>query len=207
MTINKLLLSGSSLNPLSEFYVAAISKLGIDCTISNPNNDLPNPLEYDALLLCGGLDVNPVRYGCHEVHPTTEIDVLRDDREFKLFAEFMYHSKPVFGICRGCQLINVGFGGTLWQDLPSQHGISHANPRDVEMLTHCVTWSDGSVQTVNSAHHQAIKTLGEGLVAVAKSEDGLIEAIRHEKLPVAAVQWHPERMEQNLEFLFNMVIT
>lgn len=110
--------------------------------------------------------------------------------------------KPVLGICRGIQFINVSLGGTLWQDLPTEHPseISHRQGKPYDQATHCVSLSGplrelmGKQETaVNSRHHQAVKELAPGLSAMAFSLDGLIEAAwMPEKRFVWAVQWHPE---------------
>lgn len=113
----------------------------------------------------------------------------------------MEEKKPVFGICRGLQLINVFFGGSLHQDLPDcavHRCISstqdNAHPTRVERNSFLFRAYGEECIRVNSAHHQGIKGLGEALRPVQYSEDGLIEGLCHETLPIWAVQWHPERM-------------
>ncbi len=111
---------------------------------------------------------------------------------------FLAAKKPIMGICRGMQLINVALGGTLYQDIPTQLGYEHPH------AAHEVVAREGSELsrlfgrrfTVNSYHHQAVKKLGEGLIAdaVFAEDERLVEAVHHETLPVAAYQWHPERM-------------
>jgi len=160
----------------------------------------------DGLVLQGGADVSPLTYGESPLKPAWEGDRIRDMYEIDLLQEFVAAGKPVLGICRGLQLINVAFGGTLYQDIAAQHGnpIDHHNPEAYDQHFHVVTFiagsglarlypSLGSVR-VNSIHHQAVKTLGKDLVAEALSvDDALIEAIRW-KGPghVIGVQWHPE---------------
>lgn len=149
----------------------------------------------DGLMLCGGFDVSPQRYTCNDVALLGECDIERDDIEFRLLEAFVNARKPVFGICRGMQLINCYFGGNLWEDLPTQLEVQH---RDIEHEIICEKGSRianimGEHFTVNSFHHQAIKELGDGLIVTAKCGD-IIEAIEHTKLPIWAVQFHPERM-------------
>ena len=113
---------------------------------------------------------------------------------------FVKAEKPVFGICRGHQLINVFLGGTLIQDLPQAQ--THSRCGASVDKVHVVRSESGSLLhalygerfSVNSAHHQAIERLGEGLVITQWAPDGVIEAVEHTTLPVFSVQWHPERM-------------
>ncbi len=190
------------LNPLYAMGLAALGRTPLVTGVDDPQAD---PLAYDALLLCGGVDIDPARFGepLLEGAPV-EIDHARDDLELSLLAAFIGAGKPVLGICRGLQVINVGLGGTLWQDLPSQCGLVHSAPKGEEAMTHEV-YMDSGVLLVNSFHHQAVKELGYGLRCLGRAEDGVVEAIRHETLPIAAVQWHPERMEDGLSLLFTLL--
>lgn len=152
----------------------------------------------DGLYLPGGGDIEPHRYG--EVpHPLCGApEEGRDELEFTLGKAFLEAKKPIFGICRGLQVLNVLLGGTLWQDLSDQTGLTH--PDD---SVHQVKTAEGSLLRrlfgaefpVNSYHHQGVKDLAPGLVPEAGDGSGqLVEAFSHETLPVWAVQWHPERM-------------
>ena len=152
----------------------------------------------DGLYLTGGDDVEPWRYGEETLPCCGEPEEGRDALELTLIRAFLRAEKPVLGICRGLQVLNVALGGTLWQDIPEQTGLLHPNDS-----VHWVRSAEGSLLRelfgerfqVNSYHHQAVRTLAPGLVAEAWDETGkLIEGIRHETLPVWAVQWHPERM-------------
>ena len=160
----------------------------------------------DGLVLQGGADVSPLTYGDTPLKPEWEGDRIRDMYEIDLLQEFVAAGKPVLGICRGLQLINVAFGGTLYQDIAAQHGnpIHHHNPEAYDQHFHEVKFMAGSgleklyqnvgSVRVNSIHHQAVKTLGKDLAAEALSvDDSLIEAIRW-KGPshVVGIQWHPE---------------
>lgn len=159
----------------------------------------------DGLVLQGGADVSPSTYGETPLAPQWAGDRLRDVYEIELVHEFVEAGKPVLGICRGAQLINVAFGGTLYQDIPTQLGGSQVHVTDAyEKHRHEIRFEPGSglarlyrgVQkpVVTSIHHQSIKALGRGLAVEAWSEpDGVVEAIRASgKGYVLAVQWHPE---------------
>jgi putative glutamine amidotransferase len=161
----------------------------------------------DGLVLTGGEDIHPALYGAepspHAYPPSRERDLF----ELALFATARQRELPILGICRGIQLVNVGLGGTLFQDLPSERPgpVAHDPGGARDARTHAVRLQEGSRAahalggtelTVNSFHHQAVDRLGAGLVATGWSEDGLIEAA---ETPADApwlltVQWHPEEM-------------
>lgn len=143
---------------------------------------------FNGFLFTGGQDVS----SCPE----------RDKEETLLLQKALEADKPILGICRGLQFINVFLGGTLWQDLPLQHpsAIVHRQGKPYGVPTHQVSIS-GELQSllgkdildVNTLHHQAVKDLGNGLTPMAVAPDGLIEAVRlQDKRFVWAVQWHPE---------------
>ena len=159
----------------------------------------------DGLVLQGGADVSPSTYGETPRAPQWAGDRLRDVYEMELVHEFIEAGKPVLGICRGAQLINVAFGGTLYQDIPTQLPESQVHVTDgYERHRHDIRFEPGSglarmyrgVQkpAVTSIHHQSVKALGRGLRVEAWSEpDGVVEAIRgNGRSYVFAVQWHPE---------------
>lgn len=162
--------------------------------------------EFDGLLLQGGSDVSPCSYGEEPMRPEWSGDAIRDRYEIELVREFEASGKPILGICRGLQLINVAFGGSLYQDIQTQLPTArdHRNWEIYDYNLHTVRFEKGSrleslypsvsVGKVNSIHHQAIKDLGKGLVVEAVSEsDGIVEAVRKkEGSSVFAVQWHPE---------------
>ena len=162
--------------------------------------------ELDGLVLQGGNDVAPQSYGETPLDPEWGGDIVRDRYEMELINAFVEAGKPVFGICRGLQVINVNFGGTLFQDLPTQRPgpLMHVNRGHYERNLHGVRiepgsrlaalYGDGHTGTINSIHHQGIKDLAPSFSVEARApDDGMIEAIRHQgPAYVAAVQWHPE---------------
>ena len=155
---------------------------------------------YDGLLLPGGGDINPARYG-QEDHGSTMINDELDKLQFAILDDFVKKGKPVFGICRGHQVINVYFGGTMIQHLSTS--FRHARKLEEPDKVHaCTAYEESWLAKIygtnfshNSAHHQAVDRLGENLMVDSRcTEDGTIEAIHHAILPVYSVQWHPERM-------------
>lgn len=187
----KLLLSGK---PRIEYYVDAAERLGAEVVAEYlPAIDT----QYDGLILCGGCDVDPKYYN-EEINGSINIDINRDENEFALLKAYIDAGKPVFGICRGFQLINIYFGGTLYQDIKEAN--LHRRINEVDSV-HSITANEDSIigrlygrnVSINSAHHQALKDLGKGLKATAYWQDKYIEAIEHTELPIFGVQWHPER--------------
>ena len=191
MNTIKLLLSGRR---NLQYYVDAVNGAGAEADAKYlPDIDT----SYDGLILCGGNDIDPSNYN-EPVDGAVEIDRDRDQVEFALLKAYIDAGKPVMGICRGFQLINIFFGGSLYQDLPES--CLHTNQTDF-YITHPVTAIENSIVgkiygtsfPVNSSHHQAVKTLGDGLYATVFWEDKYIEAFEHKSLPIFGVQWHPER--------------
>ena len=157
---------------------------------------------FDGFLFTGGQDVSPSLYGMEDATGTIVSSPERDTEETLLLKKALEADKPILGICRGLQFINVFLGGTLWQDLPSQHSsaIVHRQGKPYGVPTHQVSIS-GELQLllgkdileVNTLHHQAVRDLGSGLIPMAVAPDGLIEAFQMpDKRFVWAVQWHPE---------------
>ena len=152
----------------------------------------------DGLLLTGGVDVDPRHYGEAPMPACGAPDPARDRLELLLIRAFAQAGRPIFGICRGLQILNVALGGSLIQDIPGQlkknHTYNSIHPATAVpgSLIHRLF---GNTFTLNSLHHQSLKKLGRGLRATVHSEDGLIvEAAEHTTLPMFGVQWHPERM-------------
>nr|WP_048440461.1 type 1 glutamine amidotransferase [Caenimonas sp. SL110] len=162
----------------------------------------------DGLVLHGGADVSPLSYGEQPLQEKWSGDKIRDEYEIDLVAAFERAGKPVFGVCRGLQLLNVAFGGTLYQDIATQlpDALTHRDATTYDNNFHTVDirrdsrlgqlYPQLTRARVNSIHHQAIKDLACGFVVEAVSnEDGMVEAIRRSdagKSYIAAVQWHPE---------------
>ncbi len=168
----------------------------------------------DGLVLQGGADIAPETYGEAPLNPEWAGDRIRDSYEIRLFEEFVRQGKPVFGICRGCQLINVAFGGTLYQDIPAQLPATsdhRANTklRQYDVLTHSIaleadSWLAERLSTAevmgNTMHHQAVKDAATGLRVVGRSPDGVVEAMEGSgEQFVVAVQCHPEHLWPNAE--------
>lgn len=172
----------------------------LECLGVSYEQTLSSAAEADALLLPGGVDIASWRY--HEdKNGSMEPNEALDEQQFALFRRFFEEGRPIFGICRGCQLINVALGGSLVQHLP--YAGDHTQTEDKTDNFHEVFARDGSIVCrlygeafrVNSSHHQACKALGRELMVTAFAEDGTVEAIEHETLPVFGVQWHPERLD------------
>ena len=185
-------------------YIAAVAAAGNTPVVLPATTDrelvarMLAPL--DALLLCGGEDVEPRRYGAKPSPRLGKVNRRRDAWEFLLLDEAVKRRLPVFGICRGCQVINVYFGGTLWQDLPSErpgeitHRSKKLHPIRIVQGSHLAKSLRAENLMVNTSHHQAVKDLAPGFRAVAFAPDGVVEAIESDDLPVAGVQFHPERL-------------
>lgn len=177
-----------------------------DGELIRSNIRLRDYAEYlDGLVLQGGADVSPRSYGEEPLRPEWGGDAVRDAYELELVHEFMEAGKPILGICRGMQLLNVALGGSLYQDLPTQRpGMVHHESGQYDQHAHRVSFVEGSQLTqwfngatggnVVSIHHQAVNRLGRDMVVEATaSDDDIIEAIRwNGDSFVYGVQWHPE---------------
>jgi microsomal dipeptidase-like Zn-dependent dipeptidase/gamma-glutamyl-gamma-aminobutyrate hydrolase PuuD len=162
----------------------------------------------DGLIVTGGKDVNPLWYREEPLQQLGGVDPLRDEYEIKLIKLAADRNVPLLGICRGEQLINVVFGGTLYQDIPSQRTgkplIKHVQQMPGEYASHHVSIAPGSQlaaiigegsQDVNTFHHQAVKDIAPGFRVAAYSPDSIVEAIEAwPERPVMGVQWHPEAL-------------
>ncbi len=156
----------------------------------------------DGLLLTGGGDVDPDRYGHAPSPEIGGVDPDRDDWEIGLVQQALGLGMPVLGVCRGCQVVNVALGGTLIQHLPAHSPLPHlvveresvAHRVRIEPCTQLFAVEGQDTLGVNSVHHQAVDAIGEGLRATAWAEDGTVEGIEHLTYPVIGVQWHPENL-------------
>ncbi|MBS4168359.1 gamma-glutamyl-gamma-aminobutyrate hydrolase family protein [Parachlamydia sp. AcF125] len=177
--------------------------------------------QIDGLILSGGIDVNPLLYG-EQPHPMLgTIFPKRDTHELHLVRMAEETNKPILGICRGLQLLNVAFGGTLYQDIPHMFNTNilhlqkekkHIAMHDVDVMPGTILeeiFNASSLET-NTYHHQAIKKLANGFTINAKAKDGLIEGIeKNDGHFILGVQWHPEMMvssDANMQKLFNYFI-
>ena len=170
--------------------------------------------DLDGFLFTGGPDVHPFLFGEETQAHCGNVSPARDQMEISLLPIVMELQKPILGICRGIQVLNIALGGNIWQDIPSQvtrdFPLAHSQPFSYDMPCHTVALTEGSLLArisesssieVNSMHHQAVKDLAPGLIASAYSTDYLIEALEMPDYPFfIGVQWHPEYLwEKNKE--------
>lgn len=163
----------------------------------------PDPtMDFDALILGGGGDVDPAEF-CERDHGSREIDRQRDQIELALVNRCICEDKPILGICRGHQVVNIALGGNIYQDMNDRMNEIHAQDAEGKDRFHTaqvgiMTMLDelyGQREiTVNSSHHQAIRQFGQGLYRTAWDENGVVEAMQHGTFPVWTVQFHPEQL-------------
>ena len=161
-------------------------------------------LQCDGLLLSGGEDIDPKYYGQAPTEKCGTPDPRRDHAEMKMLEAFLPTGKPILGICRGEQLMNVFFGGTLHQDIGHLVTCRHKDFSRKNLGNHTATVNPGTKLAnmmgqdsfpVNSLHHQAVDKPGKDLIVSAVSEDGIVEAVEHTSHRFCiGVQWHPEHM-------------
>ncbi len=174
--------------------------------LENTKTTLESLTLCDGLVFTGGGDIEPYRYGEAVSELCGKPEKERDETEICVFDAFFTTGKPILGLCRGEQLINVALGGTLYQDIPSaiNTNIAHRQTEGHFEFSHSVNVIDGTPLrelfgcervTVNSFHHQSVKTLGNELKVMAKADDGVIEAFWHTgERYLRGYQWHPERL-------------
>lgn len=197
----KVLVAGNLKEP--DNYLQALCRSGMEPFYplrGKGNYPAVDPAEYDALLVPGGGDVHPQFYGEKKSLLCMGIDEGLDAWEAELIRGFIAAGKPIFGICRGCQMINVTLGGTLVQHIVSRTNHVRTPLGDAVHKSSALAggfvaavYGEGELST-NSSHHQCVGRLAEGLKIVQVSVDGIPEAVEHTSLPIWAVQWHPERM-------------
>lgn len=192
-----------------ETYLAALENAGADPILLPVYNDAEALRRYvslcDGFVLPGGIDINPLTYG-EDPHPKLQSNKLEfDECELHFIRIVLESKKPLLGICRGSQILNVAFGGTLYQDIDSMvEGVQQHNQEEVTpgATCHRIRIEEGSILAelygpeakVNSFHHQAVKDLGAGLKASAHAFDGIVEGFQAVDYPfVVGVQWHPEQ--------------
>jgi putative glutamine amidotransferase len=193
-------------------YIHVLQRVGVMPSLVTPAHD-PDAVaalvrSSHGLVLSGGEDVEPARYGEDPIPQLGEVNPARDAMEWRALDVALSMDMPVLGICRGMQVLNVYLGGTLYQDLPTQRGdmINHNQDAPWSHHQHHVQCTGGShlqrilgdctPLEINSFHHQAVKDLAPGVRCTAQAEDGLIEGIESEHHRwVLGVQWHPERHE------------
>lgn len=204
--------SSNSVTGTSKNYICAIEEFGGIPRILYSGVPDSEFTDIDGLLLTGGGDIHPDNFD-QAWHPSLKyVNEARDELELPLCREKIEADLPVFGICRGLQVMSVAMGGSLYQDVPSQiiDPLTHPAKGPEQDSQHEIEIEHGSrlikivgksADKVNSAHHQAVDERGEGFVVTARSEDGVIEAMEDpSKRFVLGVQYHPERMIQTDEF-------
>lgn len=208
---DRTLFKGKRLQYVEEEMIHAVSQAGgipvllPDLVSEELNTSLLQGM--DGLLLTGGTDLAPESYGESALDPAWAGDRRRDLYEIALVHEARERGLAILGICRGCQLLNVAFGGSLWQDLETQRedSLRHRDPESYDRNAHALELLPGSRLAhvlacssepleVNSVHHQGLRQLGAGLRPLAQAPDGLIEAIEAESGYALGIQWHPEWM-------------
>ena len=175
----------------------------------------------DGIIMTGGVDVHPFRFNEEPIEKIGTISAERDDFDFTLMKYAVEMNKQILGICRGIQVINVYFGGTLIQDIPSQRNtnILHSQTAEYHVATHKIQIVKDSIiydmlgesSEVNSFHHQAIDKLAKDFKVTAASKDGIVEAIEYKKKDsfILGVQWHPELMSAKsvkMQNIFDMFV-
>jgi len=201
---------------LTAAYVTALENAGLVPLIVPPlaNVDAAAAVldSVAGLVLTGGEDVDPARYGEKRHEKVRSVNAARDATESALIEGARARGKPVLAICRGIQMLNVALGGTLVQDIPSQcnTSIAHDEEGARDSRSHEIDIESGSLiakavgaehVVVNSFHHQSVKRVADGLRVTARSPDGIIEGLEStdEDWWVMAVQWHPEEMTDSPE--------
>lgn len=185
-------------------YAQAVAATGaIPLWISRSADPTKVVARLDGVIIAGGQDVDPRIYGATPGPRTTVLDPARDAFEIELVRAAVAMHRPLLGICRGTQILNVALGGTLEHDLPVGTGESHSfmgypatfRSHEVELAPRSqLAQLFGSKVMVNSYHHQSVKALGSRLIVAGRAPDGVVEAIEMPRADVLGVQWHPEML-------------
>jgi len=195
----------------SEYYAECVRKTGnvpVFVPMTTNEAEIVRTLaRLDVLIMTGGEDVDPARYRAARSPKLGKVFAERDDFDFALMRCAVARRLPIFGVCRGVQVMNVYFGGTLWQDLPSEFPVKdvrhsrgdcrfgQVHEMDVVPGSRLESAFGGGRQGVNSQHHQAVRDLAPGFRVAARATDGVVEAIESDEYPAAGVQFHPEELE------------
>ena len=174
------------------------------CPTSDRNELCELARRLDGILFTGGIDIVPEFYGDSFCHEKTKTSIERDLFELSLFKAFYEQKKPIFGICRGVQLINVALGGTLFQHIEDHSGVAH----NICVSGHLLRLSKNrSIVQTNSFHHQALKKLGNGLKVIARSEDDITEGVCDfsDGRYLLGVQFHPEKNYLDDKFSYAII--
>ena len=186
---------------LNRDYAEAIENAGACPILLAPSRNAADiALRLDGILISGGSDLHPSYYNEDINYEIKIVERDRSDFEFAIIHEIIKLKKPVLGICYGMQLINVAFGGSLYQDIRQQvpAAIEHREGWHTIKINDNKLIDRGEFK-VNSSHHQAVKVIGQRLNAFAFSADGIVEAVCSEDYPfLLGAQWHPERMKDSL---------
>lgn len=202
---------------LAETYIQSVIQAGGAPVVIPATTDLrvltAVVQDLDGILMSGGGDINPLFVGEEPLPALQDVDTLRDRYDLLLIRLASNRQIPLMGICRGHQMLNAAFGGTLYQDIYSQADtdvIKHSQKMAREEASHTVHLEDGCVIAVNSFHHQAVKDVAPEFVQTAVAPDGINEGMRHPEKSVFSVQWHPEAMaihgDEEAQALFNHFI-
>lgn len=200
-------------NKKYDAYVSWLKKVAKQAEVIKLSPELKNARDLkkcDGLMLTGGGDIHPKFYGREDylkILEKKEINVERDEFEFKIVKEALKFDLPILGICRGMQVFNVANGGSMIPDVESEGYKNHWKSKEGNDRRHKIKIEKGTTfhwiieatkGEVNTAHHQAVDVIADGLRVTAKSPDGIVEALEWEKSEtkpfLQLVQWHPERM-------------
>ena len=203
---------------VNDDYVLSVTRAGgipFIVPMIDDEDDIKRQISnVDGVILSGGYDVDPIYWGEEISSKLGRIFPRRDNHELKIVKYALEMKKPILGICRGCQIINVAFGGSLYQDLSfiKDCYIKHSQSAKPYEPTHSIITKEGSIireiagdrVRVNSFHHLAIKDLGRDLIATSYSSDGIVESIEYTQNGnfVFGVQFHPEMMHSHYEIRF-----